>query len=193
MRGCFLYNKNMKIILASKSERRISMLRKKGYKFRSVGADVSEKTHFKQTAKIVKDLAFKKAFVVSLKYPNHLIIGADTLVVCDGKVLGKPKDEKDALRILKFLNGKWQSVYTGIAIINKSNNKILLGYEMSKCRARKLSEEQLKRFASKHLDKAGAYAVQDTKDPFIEKIIGNKDNIVGMPMSLFNKMMKGFD
>lgn len=183
----------MELILASKSERRISILRKQGYKFRSVGADISEKTDFKQASKIVKDLAFKKAFVVSLKYPKHIVIGADTLVVCDGKILGKPKDSNDAFKMLKFLNGKWQAVYTGIAIIHKSENKILLGYEMSKCKARKLSDDELKRFAKKHLDKAGAYAVQDIKDPFIEKIKGSKDNIVGMPMSLFNKMIKSFD
>lgn len=168
------------------------MLRKQGYKFRSVGADISEKNHFKQASKIVKDLSFKKAFVVSLKYPNHAVVGADTLVVCDGKILGKPKCSNDAFKMLKLLNGKWQQVYTGIAIIHRNTNKILIGYEMSKCKARKLSDDELKRFAKKHLDKAGAYAVQDKKDPFIEKIVGSRDNIVGMPMALFNKMIKNF-
>ena len=71
-------------------------------------------------------------------------------------------------------------------------HKALYGYEVTKCKARTLDEAQLMHLAGKHMDKAGAYAVQDTEDPFIEKIVGSRSNVVGFPIELFKKMMKEF-
>jgi septum formation protein len=89
-------------------------------------------------------------------------------------------------------NGSWQSVYSGLAIICKKQNKAVAGFDITKCKARFLDGRTLKSIARRHMDKAGAYAMQDKDDMFIERIIGSYDNVVGMPSELFKKMMKEF-
>jgi len=182
----------MHIILASKSPRRIELLKSLGMKFDIIPSQCEEKSTKKRPAARVKELAVQKAFNVAQKYPAALVIGADTLVYCQGEIIGKPKDKKDALRILHKLNGAWQSVYTGVCVMCLQQQKILFGHEVSKCKARKLPEDKLARLAGKHLDKAGAYAVQDNEDPFIERIVGSKTNVVGFPVEFFEKLLKEF-
>ncbi|WP_424245828.1 septum formation protein [Elusimicrobium posterum] len=183
----------MKLILASQSPRRIDLLTQAGYKFEIIPAQGEEKTTLKKPSLIVRDLALKKAFEVASKYPASTVVGADTLVYCKGQVIGKPKDKKDALKILKMLNNSWQSVYTGVVVMNVNRKKLFTAYAISKCKARNLTDKELERLAGKHMDKAGAYAVQDNDDPLIERIVGSQTNVVGMPMELFSKMMKEFD
>lgn len=183
----------MHLILASKSPRRIEILESLGKKFDIIPSQSNESTSYKRPAMMVKDLATKKAFDVAKKYPNAVVIGADTLVFCKGEVIGKPKDTKDALRILNKLNGAWQSVYTGVCIMCLAQKKVLLGYDKTLCKAYKLATTEIVRLADKHLDKAGAYAVQDEQDPFIEKIIGSKTNVVGFPVEFFEQLFKEFN
>lgn len=180
------------LILASKSPRRIELLKSLGFTFEIIPSQSPEKTPYKRPGYKVRDLAVKKAFDVGKKYPGATVIGADTLVFCKGRVIGKPKDEKDALRILRLLNGSWQSVYTGVCILNLDAKKMLYGVAVSKCKARRLPEEELKKMAGKHLDKAGAYAVQDEGDHFIEKIVGSRTNVVGFPVEFFEQLYKEF-
>ena len=182
----------MRIILASGSPRRKAILKKLGYKFDVINPTLKETTSKKLPHKIVQELALKKAFSVAVMYPDALIIGGDTLVYCKGKILGKPKDEKDALNLLKIENNSWQAVYSGLALICKNKNKLLLGYDKTLCKARNLNLKTLKNLASKNLDKAGAYAMQDKDDCFIKKIKGSYDNVVGFPSELFKKMIKEF-
>lgn len=183
----------MKLVLASKSPRRIELLCQMGKQFEVCPAHGVEKTHYKRPHLQVADLSAHKAFEVAQKYPRALVIGADTLVFCGGEVIGKPKDEKDALRILRKLNGSWQTVYTGVTLIYLAQKKFVRGVEKTRCKARKLPLSQLKEMAGKHLDKAGAYAVQDKDDQFIEKMIGSRTNVVGFPIELFEKMLKEFE
>ncbi|MDR0292452.1 MAG: Maf family protein [Elusimicrobium sp.] len=180
------------IILASRSPRRIELLTKAGYKFKIVPALGEEKTRFKKPAAMVRDLALKKAFEVAVQYPAETVAGADTLVFCKGRVIGKPKNAAHALEILKLLNNSWQTVYTGVAIINLDKKKLFTGVAKTRCKARRLTDAQLKKLAGKHLDKAGGYAVQDEDDMLIEKIAGSRTNVVGMPMELFKKMTGEF-
>lgn len=182
----------MRLILASKSPRRIELLKKMGKEFEIVPSQSPEHTDYKRPAMRVKDLAVKKAFDVAKKYPGAVVIGADTLVYCKGEVIGKPKDKKDALRILNKLNGSWQSVYTGVCVMCLDEQKMLFGHDVSKCKARKLSAAELEQMAGKHMDKAGAYAVQDDDDKFIEKIVGSRTNVVGFPVEFFEKLFKEF-
>ncbi len=182
----------MYLVLASKSPRRIELLKQLGVKFDVIPSQCEEKSTKKRPAARVKELALQKAFDVARKYPNAVVIGADTLVYCKGEIIGKPKNKQDALRILRKLNGAWQSVYTGVCIVCLSEQKMLFGHEVSKCKARKLSDDELLHLAGKHMDKAGAYAVQDNEDPFIEKIVGSKTNVVGFPVEFFNKLLKEF-
>ena len=182
----------MYIVLASKSPRRIELLKTLGIKFDVIPSQCEEKSTKKRPSVRVKELAIQKAFDVAQKYPRAIVIGADTLVYCKGEIIGKPKDKQDALRILHKLNGAWQRVYTGVCIMNLQTQKMLFGCEISQCKARKLSDKKLAHLAGKHMDKAGAYAVQDNEDPFIEKIVGSKTNVVGFPVEFFSKLFKEF-
>jgi septum formation protein len=118
------------------------------------------------------------------------VLGADTIVFCKGRVLNKPKHASDALRLLRLQNGSWQTVYSGVSLLWLEKGVFLAGFGASRCKARKLGEKELKTLASKHLDKAGAYAVQDAEDEFIEKIEGRFDTVVGLPMDLVRKFLR---
>ena len=183
----------MKLVLASHSPRRIEILKKLGYSFTLCPAQRPERTPYKRPHLKVVDLSAQKALEAAQKYPDALVVGADTLVFCKGEVIGKPKDERDALRILRKLNGSWQTVYTGMTLIHLKSKKIVRGVEKTACKALLLPLEQLREMAGKHLDKAGAYAVQDTDDHFIEKIRGSRSNVVGFPVELFIQMLKEFN
>ena len=180
------------LILASKSPRRIEILKSLGEKFEIIPSQCAEKSTKKRPSARVVELAMQKAFDVAQKYPAATVIGADTLVFCKGEIIGKPKDKQDALRILKKLNGSWQSVYTGVCLVCKGQQKLVYGYDVSHCKARRLSLKELTQYAGKHMDKAGAYAVQDDEDPFIEKIVGSRSNVVGFPVEFFTSLCKEF-
>lgn len=182
----------MQLILASKSPRRIELLKNLGVQFDIIPAQCEEKSTKKRPAARVKELAMQKAFDVARKYPGAVVIGADTLVYCQGEIIGKPKNRQDAMRILRKLNGVWQSVYTGVCIVCLDQQKMVFGHDVSKCKARKLTDKELSHLCGKHMDKAGAYAVQDEQDPFIERIVGSKTNVVGFPVEFFEKLWKEF-
>jgi septum formation protein len=139
---------------------------------------------------IVRELAYKKALSVALKHPGQPVLGSDTLVYCKGQVLGKPVNKEDALRLLRLQNGGWQSVHTGVALIWLEKELFLAGAEITRCKTRRLSEAELRALSVKHHDKAGAYAVQDTDDEFVEKIEGRFDTVVGLSMNLVRKFLK---
>jgi len=178
------------IILASASPRRKQLLREKGLRFRVVPSGVHERTALKRPSAIVRQLALRKAMDVALRHPSQPVIGADTIVVCRGKILGKPDTPKHALELLELENGSWQKVYTGVAVVWGDKKVKLVSHAVSACKARRLSREQLKRYAGLHMDKAGAYAVQDEHDPFIEKIKGPFDNVMGLPCALTLRLLR---
>ncbi|HAH32369.1 MAG TPA: septum formation protein Maf [Elusimicrobia bacterium] len=179
-----------RLILASKSPRRVKLLTRSGIAHRVIPSHIAENSSYKRPALIVRELAYKKALSVAVRYPKSPVLGSDTLVYCKNQVLGKPANKKEALRLLRLQNGSWQAVHTGVALIWLEKGIFLAGAEISRCKARKLKEAELKEMASKHLDKAGAYAVQDTDDVFIERIEGRFDTVVGLSMNLVRKFMK---
>ena len=178
------------LILASKSPRRVELLAQAGIPHRVIPSHIEEHTSYKRPAMIVRELAYKKALSVALKYPGSPVLGSDTLVYCKGEILGKPANAKDALRLLRLQNGSWQAVHTGVALIWLEKGVFLAGAEVSRCKARRLSETELKILCTKHHDKAGAYAVQDKDDEFVEKIEGRFDTVVGLSMNLVRKFLK---
>ncbi len=180
----------MKFILASSSPRRREILKKRGYKFKIIPSKIKEISKYKKPHLVVIELAQKKAENVSQSYPDTAVLAADTIVFCDGKIIGKPKNEKEAYKMLKFQSGKWQKVYTGVALIWKKKNIKMLGYEKTLCYMRKIDEKKLREIFRKHLDKAGGWAVQDKNDMLITKIKGRYDNVVGLPMNLVEKFFK---
>ena len=183
----------MKLVLASKSPRRIEILKSLGKDFLVCPSEAPEFTRYKRPHLQVADLSAKKALDIAQKYPDACVIGADTLVYCGGEVIGKPKDKKDALRILNKLNGTWQIVYTGVTLIHLASHTFVRGVDKTYCKARKLSAKELQEMAGKHMDKAGAYAVQDDDDKFIEKMRGSRTNVVGFPVEMFTQMLQEFE
>lgn len=180
----------MRLILASASPQRKQLLKLLKIPFIIVTADVSERSEEHAPRKLVLELALRKARAVAAKHPNALVLGADTIVVCKGKIIVKPKDRKDSARILSLLNGRIHRVYTGVALVDSSSGREWREVEVSKVKARKLAPEELSGFVGKHMDKAGAYAVQDRKDPFIEKIIGPRDNVIGLPLGSVRRLIR---
>ena len=180
--------RRLDLILASASPRRRAILRAAGLSFRVDPSSVDENIPEKNPRRLVAKLARLKALEVSKRHPGLLTLGADTLVVCAGEILGKPKDLKDAVRMITLQSGRWQRVYTGVALVK--GRRVYAEVAVSKVRARKLDDTRLRSLAGKHMDKAGAYAVQDRKDPLVERIVGDRDNVVGLPMRVVRRLLK---
>ena len=172
------------------SLRCVPLLRRLGLRFRVIPSRVSEKTRQKNPRRIVVELALRKARDVARSHPEAIVLGADTLVVCCGEIIGKPRGVADSRRILDLLNGRWQEVYTGVAVVADGGRRSFTRVVKSRVLARRLDEKRLRRLAGKHLDKAGAYAVQDRDDPFIVRITGDYDNVVGLPLGAVERLLK---
>ncbi len=182
-------NKN-KIILASLSPRRTELLKKWGVDFDVYPANVDENTVLKRPSSIVKYLSYKKAKYIKERNPGRIVVGADTIVVLNGEILGKPKNETDSERIIKELNGSLHKVYTGVSIL--SDDKEIIFYDVASVRMKMLSYDKLKKLFGKHMDKAGSYAVQDKDDGFVKKIYGDYYTVVGLPYLKFKPQLKKF-
>jgi septum formation protein len=182
-----------KIILASASPRRIDLLKKWGLRFKVIPSRIRENTDSKKPSDIVKDLALKKALSVARNIKSGVIIGADTIVVLNGKIIGKPGSEKGAVRILSRLSGTFHKVYSGIAAVDAESGFRKTDYDVSRVKMRKLSDREIREASSRHLDKAGAYAVQEKGDAFVEKIEGDYFNVVGLPYKKLKILLKRFD
>ena len=183
--------KNKKIILASLSPRRIELLKKWGLKFSVIPSNIDENHNLKRPSSIVKYLSYKKAENVKEQNPKSVVIGSDTIVVLNGKILGKPRNKKHSIQIIKELNGSLHKVYTGVSIL--SDNKQTVFYDVAHVRMKKLPYEQLKKMFGKHMDKAGSYAVQDKNDSFVKKIYGDYYTVVGLPYIKLKKELKQFN
>ncbi|MFH1406875.1 MAG: Maf family protein [Candidatus Omnitrophota bacterium] len=132
--------------------------------------------------RLAKNLALKKALDVAGKLKSGLVIGADTIVVCKNEIIGKPKNYEDAKRILRKLSSSRHYVITGVALVNAKTKKKITFAEQTKVKMKKMTPGQISYFAKKHLDKAGAYALQEQGDEFIESIEGSFSNVVGLPV-----------
>lgn len=175
------------LILASASPRRRAILRAAGVSFRVDPSRVDETSREKNPRRLVVSLARLKALEVAARHPGLPVLGADTLVVCAGEILGKPKDLKDAVRMITLQSGRWQRVYTGTALV--VGKRVYTDCAVTKVQSRKLDADQLRRLAGKHMDKAGAYAIQDRKDPLVARIVGDRDNVTGLPMRSVRKLL----
>lgn len=192
-----------KLILASGSPRRAEILNSVGWEFIKQTADVDESVLPIETPEnYVQRLAKKKAETVAATVDgNALILGADTTVVIDGEIIGKPDDLEDARRMLKKLSGKRHEVLTGVALVQRSESAVLTGdskfntkvaFERTAVKFAAMSDEEIDFLAEKGepLDKAGAYAVQAQAALFIEGIEGDYWNVVGLPVHLVYNLYK---
>jgi septum formation protein len=174
-----------KIILASESPRRRELLASLGLDFDIIVSGVEEDRLEKETPEQhAIRLAIEKATSVSEQYPDAVVIGADTIVIIDNEILGKPADEKHALQMLRKLSGRTHQVITGFAILK--NTKVLVHTCIrSFVTFKVLSEEELNWYVQtvEPYDKAGAYAVQGIGAFFIKKIEGSFTNVIGLPLA----------
>jgi septum formation protein len=182
--------KKLRIVLASSSERRKEILSKLGFDFIIDSHRYKEpkiKNHPKPEV-FVKKIAEQKVLSLKEKYKDAIIIGCDTIVVLNNEIIGKPKDVEEAEEILTKLSGTKHKVLSGLCLYYPKKNLIVSGVEESTVYTNKLTQQQIKNLAKKHLDKAGAYAVQEKNDMFVKKIVGDYYNVVGFPVKLFLKL-----
>ena len=134
---------------------------------------------------MAKDLALKKADDIAENYPDQIVIGADTVVFVDKRILGKPATEEDAQAMLRILSGRTHIVYTAFAIVHKLKKKKVVGIESTEVTFRNLAEQDIIRYvdSGSPMDKAGAYGIQDQSAVFVESIHGDFYNVVGLPIS----------
>lgn len=185
-----------KIVLASSSPRRIELLKQIGLTFEVVPADIEEEVFKDLTPQeLVERLAKEKVLNASLKVKNSIVVGADTVVVLEGKILGKPKSKEEALNMLLLLSGKWHKVFSGVAVMDSDNKQLFSDVEETKVKFRRISTEEAMKYVEtgESMDKAGAYAIQGKGAVFIEKIEGCYYNVVGLPIYRLEKLLKKFN
>ncbi|HEY5123521.1 MAG TPA: Maf family protein [Ignavibacteria bacterium] len=184
-----------KYVLASKSPRRVKLLKQIGLDFISVDSDYDEIQGNKyKPIDLIEHNSSAKAGIVSKKYPGNIIIAADTIVTINRNILNKPENKEQATKFLRFLSGKKHIVYTGITVINTINKKSLFDFTKTNVYFRKLNPEEISYYIKNHtpLDKAGAYGIQDDFGClFIDKINGDYYNVVGLPLvKLYEMLLK---
>ncbi len=172
------------VILASSSPRRAELLRELGVEFSVVPSDASEVHTEQLTAIEISQLnAYRKARAVAKKFPDALVLGADTLVYLDTTLFGKPANLEDACRMLKQLQGRKHQVATGVCLIHLREHRQTIFAGSTEVKFRPLDIHQIRDYLSRinPLDKAGAYAIQEHGDKIVENISGSFSNVVGLP------------
>ena len=180
------------IILASKSPRRKELLSFITTDFAVKSADVDETLpQGISTDKAVEYLSKIKA--EPFKNENDIVIGADTVVALDGKILGKPRDDADAFATLKMLSGREHSVFTGVSVIKGENIETFS--VQTKVKMFELTDEEIEEYIAtdEPFDKAGSYGIQGKGSLLVEKIDGDYFNVVGLPISRLNRVLKLFN
>ena len=182
------------ILLASGSPRRRELFTEAGLNFEVVSVDVDETPNEKEPEKVAQELSRRKA-VAADREPasgrNKVIVAADTVVIHNGKVLGKPKDEADAVRMLTELSGAVHDVITGVTILTPGREEVTFS-QRTRVRFRPLSEEEIRDYVAtgEPMDKAGAYGIQGLGGRLVEGIDGDFNNVVGFPIDRFLAIMK---
>ena len=185
----------LKFILASASERRKDLLSRivSNFEVKISNFDEEKVEVSTNIENYVKTLAEGKAKDVALNCDNDsIIIGADTIVVIDDNILGKPKDKNHAFQMLKLLSNNVHRVYSGVAVINNQKNIMKSECLYTEVYFSEISDDEIWRYieSGECLDKAGAYGIQGYGGVFVEKINGCYYNVVGLPLNLLNKMIK---
>ena len=184
---------NEKLVLASKSPRRAEILRAVSWECEAVAANIDETRRESEDAvSYVRRLAQEKAETVAWKTSAGLVLGADTVVVIDGEILGQPRDDDDARRMLKLLSRNWHEVLTGIALVRGGNApRILVDHQTTRVHFAELSSDEIDWYVStgEPNGKAGAYAIQGRGALFIREIQGDYFTVVGLPLRLVYELM----
>ena len=190
--------KNYSLVLASTSPRRQELLASLGLQFQVAPPQAAEMelprwVGTRRLGRLVREVALAKALDVAKRLPpQHLVVGSDTTVYCQGEILGKPTDAADAERILQLLSGREHRVYTAVALVVSGNGLApVTALEVSKVRFRPLSAEEIRRYidTGEPMDKAGAYGIQGCGGLFIDHIHGCFDNVMGLSLLCLSQAM----
>ncbi len=183
------------LILASGSPRRRELLQQIGLSFEVITSNAEERAINSDPGEMVKELSACKARAVSgmidgEKKERSVIIGADTVVYANGQVLGKPKDEEDAFRMLRMLSGRQHYVYTGVTLLH--GNEEVSFSERTSVTVSAMEDEEIWRYirTGEPMDKAGAYGIQGAFAAYVEGISGDYSNVVGLPAASLYKALK---
>lgn len=178
------------LILASASPRRRELMAYTGLPVRVIVADAPEIKEGEPDA-LVMENARRKARAVAADHPGQTVIGADTVVYQNGRVLGKPRDRQDAVGMLQALSGAWHEVYTGVCVC-RPDGTVDTRCDVSRVQFADLDADTIARYvdSGEPADKAGAYAVQGRAGMFVRRIEGSYSNVIGLPMALLRDMLR---
>lgn len=184
------------VVLASRSPRRRALLRQIGLRFTTEESGVDETFDPAATAaENVERLALRKAEAVARRHGDAIIIGADTTVVLNGIIFGKPADEEEAVHMLGALSGRTHEVYTGFALVEQPSGRSATGAERTLVTFRELAADEIRAYvrSGAPMDKAGAYGIQDDYGAvFVSRIEGDFYNVVGFPLTRFFTTLRDF-
>jgi len=181
-----------KLILASRSPRRAEILKKEKVEFEvKVPPNFKEESSSSDPVEHVLSLSRRKTTSVSDQVEEAIILGADTIVVLDGEILGKPQNKEEAFFVLKRLSGRMHKVYTGVTLVNKYNGKMISDYDLTEVKFNHLDKEKLLAYidTGEPMDKAGAYGIQGMGGFLVERIRGSLDNVIGLPTEKLKQML----
>lgn len=188
-------SKSKQLILASASPRRKKLLEQIGLIIKVVPSNIDEKLNPRLKPKAqAEQLSLQKAQAVAKTTKDAIIIAADTLVIIENEILGKPKDQKDARRMLKKLRNRKHSVITGYTILDTETKKVITTAEETFVHMKKLSDKEIDAYikTKEPFDKAGAYAINERGSLLMEKIHGDFFNVVGLPLRSIADSLKKF-
>lgn len=179
------------MILASASPRRKEILENFGFSFKTIVKNIDETSDKTRAEEKILEIAEKKARAVAKDFPDENVVGADTVVVVDGKILGKPKDEKEASAMLKSLSGRSHEVITAFSFINLNKNISYSECEVTKVYFKNLTDSEINWYINtkEPMDKAGAYGIQGKGAFFVEKIEGDFFSVMGFPLGRFVRFL----
>lgn len=179
------------MILASASPRRKEILENFGFSFKTIVKNIDETSDKAKAEEKILEIAEKKARAAAIDFPDENVVGADTVVVVDGKILGKPKNEEEAFSMLKSLSGRSHEVITAFSFININKNISYSDYEITKVYFKNLTDDEINWYINtkEPMDKAGAYGIQGKGAFFVEKIEGDFFSVMGFPLGKFVRFL----
>ena len=185
-----MYHPAVRLVLASASPRRAQLLNEAGYDFDVAPAEIDERRRDgEDPRRYVARLARAKTVAVAPAFPGRVVVGADTVVLIDDLVLGKPHDTAEAKRMLARLSGRSHDVLTGVVLMRDA--RVLEGFELTHVTFARLADARIEWYVAtgEPADKAGAYAVQGIGSRFVEQIDGSYTNVVGLPVPLVDRLL----
>ena len=182
-----------RIILASASPRRRELMELAGYDFEVICADIVEAVPENvQPQEVVMSLALQKAQAVAAENEDAVVVGSDTVVALDGKILGKPHSESEACEMLRLLSGRTHKVFTGVTVVGDGKEKSF--FDETNVEFYPLGEDEIKKSVAtgEPMDKAGAYGIQGKGSVLVKKINGDFFNVMGLPIAKLYREMSDF-